>query len=593
METKWNFKLLLEKEFEEERKSTEKAYWEFIKKWKENLSYTKNPRILQEALQEFEKLHEEHADGNNEHYYFWLQTQLDEANPGLKAKLNKIEEFLINLENKINFFIINLSKIPKEDQKDFLDSDLLKNYKHFLEKIFENSKYLLNEKEEEIMSLKSLSSYGLWVNMISGFLSKEEGIVLDENLKETTKSFSEIRDLQDNSNKKIREKASEIFNKIVEKHEDAAENEINAVLENRKANDQIRGYERPDKSRHSEDDIDTDSVETLIKTISKKGFEISNNFYNLKSKLTGIKKFNYSERNIEYGKISKNFDYETSIKLVKKVFSNLDEEFVEIFEKFLNNGQIDAFPKKGKRSGAFCVIHSKNQPIYVMLNHTNSLRNITTIAHEMGHAINNEFMKKNLNSLNIGNPKSIAEVASTFMEDFVLQELLKDCTKEEKLILLVQKLQEDIQTISRQVACYNFEFELHKEFREKGYLSKEEIGKIFKKNMKNYLGDSFIEGKDMENGWIYWPHIREYFYVYSYASGLLISKAMQKKFKENPKFIKEIKTFLSSGTSKSPKEIFNEIGIDISKKEFWEKGLEEIQDLLNETEKLAKELKKI
>ena len=257
------------------------------------------------------------------------------------------------------------------------------------------------------------------------------------------------------------------------------------------------------------------------------------------------------------------------------------------------SGQIDVFPKKGKRQGAFCTDSLLYQPTYVMLNHTNELKEVLTIAHEMGHAINSELMKKKRNTLSCGMVLSTAEVASTFMEDFVLQEIMKEADDEMKLSLMMSKLNDDVSTVMRQVACYNFEKEMHKKFREKGYLSKEEIGRLFQGNMESYMGDAVEKSEGSENWWVYWSHIRVFFYVYSYASGLLISKAMQSKVRENKDFIKKVKDFLSSGMSKSPKDIFAEMGIDVTKKEFWEQGLGEIENLLNETEALAKKLGKI
>lgn len=591
--TEWDFGPLLKEDFSEKRKEIEKAYFSFRDKWKNNSEYLENAEVLKEALDEYENIQRNFFEGGDEFYYLWLKTQLDESNPQIRAEYNKSNEFRVNEYNEISFFTINISKVSSEKQKEFLECEKLKDYKHFLERVFAEGKYVLSEKEEKIINLKSSSAYSFWVNMLSGFLSKEEGIVFDENLNEVKKSFSEMRSLQDNTNPEIRRKASETFNKVVEKYEDVAENEINAILENKKINDKIRGYERPDKSRHIEDDIDSKVVDTLIESVSGRGFEISKRFYKMKANLFGLNKFDYSERNLEYGHMSKEFDYASSVNLIKKVFTDLDKIFGEIFDEFLKNGQIDVFPKKGKRDGAFCIIYGKNQPIYVMLNHTNKLKDVLTLAHEMGHAINDVFMKENLNALDIGSPKSVAEVASTFMEDFVLQELIKECSEEEKLVLLMQKIQDDVQTIMRQTACYNFEKELHEKFREKGYLSKKDVGKIFLENMKNYLGEIFEEGKSMEDGWIYWPHIREYFYVYSYASGLLISKAMQKMVREDKSSIDKIKEFLSAGTSESPKDIFMKMGIDITKKEFWENGLDEIEGLLNETEELARKLGKI
>ena len=107
------------------------------------------------------------------------------------------------------------------------------------------------------------------------------------------------------------------------------------------------------------------------------------------------------------------------------------------------------------------------------------------------------------------------------------------------------------------------------------------------------MGDSIIQSKGSENYWIHWMHIRMFFYVYSYSSGLLISKAMQKMVKQDPKNIEKVKEFLGAGTSDSPKNIFKKLGIDITKKEFWEQGIQEVKDLLQETQTLAKKLGKI
>jgi oligoendopeptidase F len=179
------------------------------------------------------------------------------------------------------------------------------------------------------------------------------------------------------------------------------------------------------------------------------------------------------------------------------------------------------------------------------------------------------------------------------MEDFVLQELLKEADDETRLALMVQKLNEDISTIFRQIACYQFEQELHQLFRQKGYLSKKEIGQLFIKHMKSYLGDSVDFPVGSENWWVYWSHIRNFFYVYSYASGLLISKHLQFFVKKDHQYINKVKEFLSAGLSDSPKNIFKKLGIDISDKKFWLKGVGEIEQLLDETINLAKKLRKI
>jgi oligoendopeptidase F len=273
--------------------------------------------------------------------------------------------------------------------------------------------------------------------------------------------------------------------------------------------------------------------------------------------------------------------------------NKLDRKFGAVFAGFIKNGQIDAYPSKGKDSGAFCIHHLMTQPTYILLNHTNKLHDVLTIAHELGHGINNELIRERQHALDFGTPTSTAEVASTFMEDFVLEEIIHSADDELRLAIMMQKLNDDVSSIFRQVACYRFEQELHKEFRASGYLSKEEIGELFQKHMAAYMGKAVEQSAGSENWWVYWNHIRYFFYVYSYASGLLISKSLQNSVKKDPAFIIKVKEFLSAGLSESPKNIFGRLGIDIVDKRFWDRGLDEVEKLLDETEQLAKKMGKI
>lgn len=592
IKTEWDFLPLLEKDFEKERKEIEQAHLDFNKKWFGNKDYLEKLEVLKEALNDYESLVRNFSGAGNQGYYYELRQYQNENDIESRSKSGQISDFINEMKKKKIFFVLSLSKIPKDKQEEILKSELLKEYKNFLRNIFENSKYYLEENEENILSLKSNPSYELWTKMTSSLLSKETREVLDESLGKVEKNYTEMISLMQSPKQEVRDSSAKALNEILDKYVEVAEFELNAILEDKKINDNLRGFSRPDESRHKADLIETEIVDSLVESVSSKGFEISKKFYELKSKLLGLKKLNYYERAAEYGKIKKDFSYKEAAELVRKVLYKLDKKFGDIFEMYLKKGQIDTFPRKGKRGGACCTHHRIKDPTYILLNHTDSLRDVTVIAHEVGHGINNELMKEKQNSLYFGTPKSTAEVASTFMEDFVLAELLKEVTDEEKLIILLRKLEDDVSSIMRQIGLYNFEMEIHNKYRKENYLSKEKIGEIFRKNMENYMGE-FVDCSKAENWWVYWPHIRYYFYVYSYSSGLLISKAMQKRVKENPEFIEKVKVFLSAGTSKSPKEIFLDLGIDISKKEFWEKGLQEVEDLLKETEKLAIKLGKI
>ena len=594
--TKWDLSPLLagdeDPKIKEYRKVITAAHKTFVTKWKSREDYLNNPKILKEALDDYERLMREHGTCGAEGYYFRLRREKDKSNAIVKGKFQQMVDFSTALENELHFFIIRLGKVPKQQQQKFLKAPELKPYHHYLKCLFVNAQYMLSESEEKIMNLKSSVAHSNWVKMVSESISKEERTVLDETEKKSVKNFSELTSLISSKNKKVRDEAASAIHEITSANSPIAEAEINAILQNKKIDDELRGMSRPDLARHISDDIDSAVVDALVASVTAR-FDIAKRFYILKAKLLGLPKLEYHERNVEYGSQEKKYNYEDALKLVHMVLSKLDPEFGAILEEYSKNGQIDVYPQKGKRDGAFCDHYLITQPTYILLNHTDKLRDVLTIAHEVGHGINNELIKIKQHSLYFDTPLATAEVASTFMEDFVLQELIREADDELRLSLLVAKLGDDVSTIIRQVACYKFEQELHAEYRKRSHLTKEEIGTIFQKNMAAYMGSAVEQSRGSENWWVYWSHIRRFFYVYSYASGLLISKALQREVKRNPKFIEKVKVFLSAGTSDSPQNIFKALGIDITKKTFWDEGLDEIEQTLKETEELARKLGKI
>lgn len=595
-QTEWNFDLLFkdksQKGIDENLKETEKACSTFVKKWKARDDYLHKPEVMTEAIRDYEKLCRNYGTDGNAGYYVWLRSAQDQEDPEVKAQFNKVSEKSVKLLNDIQFFPIKIAKIPENEQNQFLEHEGLKEFKHFLERSFAEAKYVLSEPEEKILNIKSQFAHTNWTKMVSELLSKQEREVLDEDGEKKLLSYSQISSLLSSKKKETRDSAAKAINEILEKYAEIAEAEMNSILGNKKATDELRGFTRADQSRHLSDDIDTEVVDALIDSVSGR-YDISSRYYELKAKMMGVDKLAYHERNVEYGNVEKKYSFEEGAELVYKVVNDLDSRFGEIFADFLEKGLIDVYPRKGKRDGAFCAGNLISQPTYTLLNHSDKLNDVLTIAHELGHGINNELMKERVNSLNFGTPLATAEVASTFMEDFVLQELLADADDESRLNILMTKLNDDISSITRQVAGYKFELDLHGEFAEKGFVSKEEIGKIFEKNMSAYMGNSVSYDPGSQNWWIYWSHFRSFFYVYSYASGLLISKSLQNSVKQDPKFIENVKEFLSAGTSDSPKNIFAKMNIDIADKTFWDKGMDEVESLLSECESLAKKLGKI
>ena len=554
-----------------------KKITQFANKWKSNKEYTNHPGVVKKALDELESLS---RDINKPYYYFLLRKEQDQTDGNIKERFNKIVDIYTKLENKALFFELNIAKISKKNQSIFLKSEELKDYKHHLEQIFASSKYLLSEKEETVFNLLGKVSHSNWADMLSELLDKQVLDIVDENKKKLKISYNEVSKYLNSVNKNVRKIAGKEFDRVNSKYLEIAEFEINSILERKKISDEYRKVKRADETRHLSDDIESDVVDTLLETVSSH-FDISQRYYKMKANMLGQKKIGYHERNIPITSEQQIYDFPESISLVKKVFGNLDREFEDIVKKFEKEGSYDVFPREGKSGGAFCINISKSLPTYILLNHTGRLNDVLTIAHESGHGIHAELSNCQ-NQLNSGHPISLAEVASTFFEDFVLDDILENNDNQEfKKNILMEKLNGDISSIFRQVAFYNFEKDLHKSYREKGFLSKEFICELFCKHMQSYLGDAVEVDDGMKYGWIYVSHFRRFFYVYSYASGLLISKGLQSLVRDDKANVQKVKDFLKSGSILSPKDVFKKIDIDITDSEFWERGLKEIEKNLN------------
>jgi oligoendopeptidase F len=182
----------------------------------------------------------------------------------------------------------------------------------------------------------------------------------------------------------------------------------------------------------------------------------------------------------------------------------------------------------------------------------------------------------------------LAETASTLFQSLALEAVYESLSDSEKIVLLHDKINDDISTIFRQIACFTFEQDLHAGIRAKGFLSQEEISEIHNKNMKTYLGPVFTLHPDDGYMFVQWSHIRRFFYVYSYAYGMLVTKAFLRRYKQDPSFWSSIEKFLAAGGKDSPEHILKEIGIDVSEAGFWEEGLKEIEDDIIKLEKLTK-----
>ncbi|MES3031201.1 MAG: M3 family metallopeptidase [Patescibacteria group bacterium] len=546
-------------------------------------AYLINQDALLSALQDYLLLVAKSAA--RPELYFYFLSDIESTNTFATAQLSLLSNRLQKAVNTIRFFELSLGNIPEDVQEKIMADTRLSEFKIFLARIFSDARYKLSLPEEKIMSLKELPSYNLWISGNEKLLSsisvewKKKKLPLSQAIYLIP---SVVKDSERNS-------LSKLVATTLKNNAAFAESEINAVVTDKKINDELRGYTTPYQETVLKYRNDPVVVENLVTTVTD-AFPLAHRFFKLKAGLFKTKKLSYGDRGVDMAGVKGKYSLGDSIAKLKKTFGSVDKKYANILDSYIEKGQIDVFPRMGKTGGAYCA-GTYGNPTFVLLNHVDTFQSFTTFAHEMGHAFHTE-LSESQGPIYSNYSTSLAETASTLFEALAFEEEVSKLPESVRINVLHNKISDDMQTIFRQIACFNFEKDIHTNIRSKGFLSKEELAGLHNLHMKSYLGPAFSLASEDGYYFVMWTHIRRFFYVYSYAYGLLVSKALLRRYKKDPSFWSSIEKFLSSGGRGSPEEILEGIGINISSPDFFREGIEAIKEDVDTLEKLMRVSKK-
>ncbi len=555
----------------------------FAGKYSKSTAHLESEDALAAALAEYEEL-SRLLGSSKPGIYFNLIEAIRSNDSKASARQNLIRDRLSKDGNLIIFFELGLAKIPKEKQEHYLRSAKLAHFNYFLQLIFESARHNLTEAEEKIMSLKSQTSYSLWEQGLQRAIQK-----LTVKHRGRKIGIGEAANLVLNLPTKERNALHKQIQARLLDLGDFGESEYNAICTDKKINDELRGFDHPYSSTFLHNQNSEKEVLTLIETIEK-NYSVAHRFYRLKKKLLKLPYLTSPDRHATIGEMKKKIDFAEGFRMLGDIFGSLNPKYREILETFVAKGQIDAFPRQNKAAGAFCASFT-DLPTFVLLNWISNIDSFMTFAHEMGHAIHSEFTVSQ-SPFYQNYTLSTAETASTLFEQLVADALLPTLNEKEKIILLHDKITDAMGTIFVQAAAFRFELEVHSRIRKEGFLTKEAIADIYKEHWTK------MSGKDVrftrEDGYLFirWGHLRNFFYNYPYAYGRLISGALYRNYKKDKSYLKKIEQFMKAGGSKSPQNIFKDIGIDTSKAEFWQEGIDQIEADIAELERLTAKKKK-
>lgn len=489
----------------------------------------------------------------------------------------------VNTISKVSlFFALEINKLDDVQLEQHIkESKALAHYIPWIRDVRVFKKYQLSDSIEEVLHEKALTSRQAWNRFFDESLA---GLFFP--YKDQILTGSEIFDLLSSAHPDKRENAARSISETLSDNIKTFAFITNMLAKDKEIEDSLRNYSRPISSRNVSNFIEDDIVDTLINSVKSNYPALSHRYYQLKAQWFNKEQLPYWDRNAPLPKQEEQYiPWKVAKDVVLTAYDEFSPQLSIIGEQFFEEGWIDADVYPGKESGAFSHPTVPSAHPYILLNYQGKIRDVMTLAHELGHGIH-QMLSGSQGALMADTPLTLAETASVFGEQLTFRSLLSQQTDSyQRKIMIANKVEDMLNTVVRQVAFCEFERMIHDE-RRKGEIPTERIHEIWMQVQSESLGPAIALDNSYKVFWSYIPHfIHSPFYVYSYAFGDCLVNSLYMVYQDQPNgFAEKYIEMLRAGGTKWHKELLVPFGLDISEPSFWQRGLSMIAGLIDELE---------
>ncbi len=496
---------------------------------------------------------------------------------------NTVEEVTV-ISSRLVFFSLELNQLPDSFfSAGYKKSAKLRHYKPWVDVVRSGKPYQLADNLEQYIHETSVTM-GSWQRLFDETITRLEFTINGKKI-----SSAEVFDLMSDKDPKKRKAAAKEVARVFEMNAPLFALVTNTLAKAKQIEDEKRGFARPISSRNLANQVEDEVVDALIATVKKNYKDLSHRYYKWKAKQFGVKALDCWDRNAPLPAAGdKNFPWKDGVKLVSEAYKAFSPELAKVGQKFFDNDWIDVPVRQGKSSGAFAHPTVPSAHPYLLLNYLGKTRDVMTLAHELGHGVH-QVLSAEQGALMADTPLTLAETASVFGEMLTFQELLnRENDKKRKTMLIAGKVEDMLNTVVRQIAFCEFERKLH-DARRNGELSVGQIGELWMSVQGESLGPAIKLSPEYHVYWMYIPHfIHSPFYVYAYAFGDCLVNSLygvylkEKKKGKGDAFAKKYLDMLRAGGTLRHKELLKPFGLDASKPDFWQAGLDVISDYIDQ-----------
>lgn len=552
---------------------------DFNRRWKGKLGSLDIPSFMT-MVTEYEDLIETLDRMGSFAQLIW-STDTEDPNNGKLLQL--VRETGARASQALVFLSIELAGLPAERIAVLMEAPEMASRRHWLERVLEYKPFNLSEEVEKVLAIKNLAARAAWVRMHDELMASQ---VFRLNGKEYTEA--QILKLLHEPDRATRKAAAESVSAGLAEGIKAQTYIFNTVLADHMANDQLRGHTSWVASRNLANEASDASVQALIDCVVDR-YDLVRRYYALKKRLLGYTEFYDYDRYASVGSDETFWSWDSARDIVVEAYTRFDPRAGEIAQMFFDRNWIHAPVRKGKNGGAYSAGTIASAHPYVFMNYTGTNRDVQVLAHELGHGIH-QYLSRQQGPLLMDTPLTIAETASVFGEILTFNLLYESVTDDKtRLVMLMNKLDDILSTVFRQIALNRFEDAMHVARRTEGELSTDRMCELWVETQSFQFADTVALSPGYKYWWSYISHFMHVpGYVYAYAYGELLVLALHEIYKtDKAGFPDKYITLLSSGGAKKPTELLAPFNINVEDPEFWKTGLGVIDRLIAEAERLA------
>ncbi len=486
-------------------------------------------------------------------------------------------------------FVLYISKITQLEVL-IEQEPMFKEYADYLKQAQLNARYLLSEEVEEALAKYSMSGAHAWADLQAFLTSSVKAEYEGKKL-----TLSALRNLAYDSQALVRKKAYEAELTAYDQIKDAAAFALNSIKMQTWSECELRGFASPLEKTLYESRMQKQTLDALIEAMREYMPKL-HRYLRAKGKALGHENgLPWYDLFAPMGKSDKKFTVEQTKEKLQYIFGKFNSRMVDMISRAFDEKWIDFYPREGKVGGAFCAGISSIRQFRILTNFDGSFSSLTTLAHELGHGYH-DFIVQDNRPLNRSYSMPVAETASTFNENIVLEEALTEAdSDEEKLALLENELMEVTQVICDIYSRFIFEYEVC-ERRKDEFMFADQLCKMMLDAQKEAYGDGLEKETLHPYMWVCKSHYYDAdlaFYNFPYAFGGLFARGLYAKYcKEGKNFLPQYDEMLRRTPIASVEEVARTCGIDLTKKDFWLNSLQSYTPAIEEFERLAGGYKK-